>query len=119
VTVAQQREAVQCLARHGNSVRRACVLVQLLRATLQYRARPRPEDAVLLADITALAQEHPRYGYRRIWALLKRKRTINRKRVSRLWKRARLQVKRTRATPNPSQTTGAAGGRLSKSRLGV
>jgi len=95
VTVAQQRDAVQFLAKRGISVRRACVLVQLTRATFQYRARPRPEEAALLTDITALAQEYPRYGYRRIWALLRRKRTINRKRVHRLWKRARLQVKRT------------------------
>ena len=95
MTVAQQRDAVQFLAKRGISVRRACVLVQLTRATFQYRARPRPEEAALLTDITALAQEYPRYGYRRIWALLRRKRTINRKRVHRLWKRARLQVKRT------------------------
>jgi len=85
---------VQFLARRGISVRRACVLVQLPRATFQYRARPHPEEAALLADITALAEEHPRYGYRRIWAVLLRKHTINRKRVHRLWKRARLQVKR-------------------------
>lgn len=94
MTVVQQRDAVRFLATKGISVRRACMLVQLPRATLQYQARPRPDEAALLADITVLAQDNPRYGYRRIWALLRRKRTINRKRVHRLWKLSRLQVKR-------------------------
>jgi putative transposase len=79
----------------GISVRRACTLVQLPRATFQYQPRPRPDEAALLADIAVLAQQHPRYGYRRIWALLRRTRTSNRKRVHRLWKRSRLQLKRT------------------------
>jgi len=94
VTIAEQRDAVTFLATKGISVRRACLLAQLQRATFHYQARSRPQEEALLADITELAQQHPRYGYRRIWALLRRKRTINRKRVHRLWKRARLQVKR-------------------------
>jgi len=94
VSIAEQRDAVRFLATKGISVRRACQLAQLERATFQYRARPRPDAEALLADMSELAQQHPRYGYRRIWALLRRKRSINRKRVHRLWKRARLQVKR-------------------------
>ena len=94
MTIAEQRDAVRFLATKGISVRRACQLAQLERATFQYRARPRADEEAVLADITALAQQHPRYGYRRVWALLRRKGTINRKRVHRLWKRARLQVKR-------------------------
>jgi putative transposase len=95
VTIAEQRDAVRFLAAKGISVRRACLLAQLERATFRYQARSRPDEQAVLATITALAQQHPRYGYRRVWALLRRKRTINRKRVHRLWKRARLQVKRT------------------------
>lgn len=94
MTIAEQRDAVRFLATQGISLRRACLLVQLSRATFQYQAREREDEQALLADITALAHKHPRYGYRRIWALLRRIRTINRKRVHRLWKRARLQVKR-------------------------
>jgi len=94
VTIAEQRDAVRFLATKGISVRRACQLAQLERATFQYRARTRPDEEAALADISELAQQHPRYGYRRIWALLRHKRSINRKRVHRLWKRARLQVKR-------------------------
>jgi len=49
-----------------------------------------------VAELEALAQAHPRYGYRRAWAVLRRTRTVNRKRIHRLWKRAKLQVKRVR-----------------------
>jgi len=107
VTIAEQRDAVRFLATKGISVRRACCLAQVQRATFHYQARPRLEEDGLVADITELAQQHPRYGYRRVWALLRRKRTINRKRVHRLWKRRQLQVKRTlrrrlrRARPVP------------------
>ena len=36
----------------------------------------------------------PRYGYRRIHALLRREQPVNRKRIHRLWKQARLQVRK-------------------------
>jgi len=95
MTTAEQRDAVRVLAAHGVSVRRACMLVQVSRATFQYQARPRLDQEALVADITALAHTHPRYGYRRVWALLRRTRPVNRKRVHRLWQQAHLQVKRT------------------------
>jgi putative transposase len=91
--VTERRAAVQFLVTRGLSVRRACVLVDLQRATFHYQPRPRTDDGVAEA-IAELANAHPRYGYRRIWALLRRKRRINHKRVHRLWKLAKLQVKR-------------------------
>jgi len=40
-----------------------------------------------------LAKKHPRYGYRRIWALLRREGWhVNRKRIQRLWRQAGLRV---------------------------
>jgi putative transposase len=93
MSVAERREAVRALVTHGLSVQRACVLVQRERASFQYQPRSTADDRVV-TEIAALAQAHPRYGYRRVWALLRRKRSINRKRVHRLWKRARLQVQR-------------------------
>ena len=63
------------------------------RATFQYQQRRTNQDE-LLRELTSLAQQHPRYGYRRAWAVLKRTRKVNRKRVHRLWKQAQLQVKR-------------------------
>lgn len=81
------------LVAYGCSVRRACELAALHRATFHYQQRPADEDEVL-RERTALAQQHPRYGYRRAWAVLTRTRRINRKRVHRLRKDAHLPVKR-------------------------
>ena len=93
MSIPERREAVRFLVTRRISVQRACVLLQLQRATFRYQPRPVATDGVD-AELRALAQEQPRYGYRRMWALLRRKRTINPKRVHRLWKHAGLQVKR-------------------------
>jgi len=93
MSIPERREAVRFLMTRRISVQRACVLVQLQRATFRYQPRPVANDDVA-AELRTLAQEQPRYGYRRMWALLRRKRTINRKRVHRLWKGAGLQVTR-------------------------
>ncbi|MDQ5854540.1 MAG: IS3 family transposase [Chloroflexota bacterium] len=77
----------------GLSPTRACRLVQLPRATFQYQARP-DRNAELAEQMRELAAKHPRYGYRRIHALLRRKQRVNKKRIHRLWKRARLQVRK-------------------------
>jgi putative transposase len=43
--------------------------------------------------MVALSRENPRYGYRRVWALLRREGwTVNRKRVQRVWREAGLMV---------------------------
>ncbi len=52
----------------------------------------------MLRELTSLAQQHPRYGYRRAWAVLRRTHSVNRKRVHWLWKQAQLQVKRSTRT---------------------
>jgi putative transposase len=93
LSIAERRDAVRFLVAKGLSVMRACVLVQLQRATFLYLAHPAADDE-LVGELEALVHANPRYGYRRAWALLRRKRTVNRKRVHRLWKRAKLQVKR-------------------------
>ncbi len=110
MSIAERREAVRFLEDYGVSVQRACVLVQLHRSTLHYQPRPAVGDDVP-ATLAALAQKHPRYGYRRVWAVLRRTRPINRKRVHRLWKQARLQVqrpKRRRARPERPAALAAA-----------
>jgi putative transposase len=95
LTVAERREIVHDLVQYGCSVRRACQLVQLQRATFHYQPQAASEDK-LLDELTSLAHHYPRYGYRRAWAVLRRTRKINPKRVHRLWKAAQLQVKRVR-----------------------
>jgi putative transposase len=92
--VAARREAVQLLVARGLSQRRACVLLQLRRSTFGYQARPE-RNTELSTQLQELARRHPRYGYRRVWALLRRRgQRVNKKHVHRLWKQARLQVRK-------------------------
>jgi putative transposase len=51
------------------------------------------KDAALVERMVALSIENPRYGYRRVWALLGREGwAVNKKRVQRLWREAGLKV---------------------------
>jgi len=84
------------------SQRRACQVLSQPRATQRYQPPRVDPDQALVAALRQLAGRHPRYGYRRITALLKAEGgTVNRKRVYRLWRQEGLQVpqkkqKRTR-----------------------
>lgn len=63
------------------------------RSTQRYSGTGPERDKALLSRIRELAREHPRYGYRRITALLRREGwSVNRKRVHRLWRREGLKV---------------------------
>jgi putative transposase len=76
------------------SQRRACELVQIARSTFRHR-RDRTKDHKLKAKLTALAQEKPRYGYRRLGVLLRRDgEAVNHKRLFRVYKEAGLSVRR-------------------------
>jgi putative transposase len=98
VTVAARRQGVQCLVAHGLAPRRACIRLQLQRSTLNYPARP-DRNAELGKEGHELAQRHPRYGYRRVWALRRRRRRrVNKKHGHRLWQRAKLQVRQAMRT---------------------
>jgi putative transposase len=103
VTVAARREGVQFLVAYGLAQRRACILLRLQRSTFNYQARP-DRNAGLVEEVHELAQRHPRYGYRRVWALLRRRdRWVNRKHVHRLWKRAKLQVRKVTRKRGPAR----------------
>jgi putative transposase len=106
VTPAGRRAQVAYAIRRQLSARRACQLLGVPRSTLAYLARPRASDPPLLAEVRRLAARHPRYGYRRIWALLRRTgRRINVKRVYRLWRLGGLALPRRR--PRPKRRTGS------------
>ena len=52
-----------------------------------------PEEALLRERLRLLARRHPRYGYRRIHAILRREGWLcNRKRVQRLWRDEGLRL---------------------------
>ncbi len=67
--------------------------MQLHRSTFQYLAHP-TDDTPLLTQIQHLAIQYPRYGYRRITVVVNRTEKVNQKRIRRLWRRHRLQVRR-------------------------
>jgi putative transposase len=95
VTPAQRRAAAGWLReRYPFSERRACRLVGIGRTSARYRA-VRGDDAEMRARLRALAAERPRFGYRRLHALLRREGiVVNHKRVQRLYGEEDLAVRR-------------------------
>ena len=77
------------------SARRACELLGVSRRWLGYQSK-RGEDPVL-PRLKDLAAKHPRYGYRRLWAVLRREgQEVNVKRVRRLCVLHGLRLSRRR-----------------------
>jgi putative transposase len=94
VSPARRRAAVDFLQRrHKVSERRACKVVDQNRATNRYSPVPGDYEQRLVEAIHKLAERHPRYGYRRVHALLVHEGwAVNVKRVERLWRREDLAV---------------------------
>lgn len=80
----------------GISSRRACRLIEVPRSTLNYESRMPARDALVEPCLRQVAEKHPRYGYRRVWAVLRREMLINLKRVRRLWQRLGLSLSKRR-----------------------
>ncbi len=95
VTPAARREAVAHLREHHEvSERRACSAIGTDRATIRYRHRRAGDDAVR-ARLRSLAGERRRFGYRRLGLLLAREGIrLNHKKLRRLYREERLQVRR-------------------------
>jgi len=76
--------------------RRACRVTDQPRSTQRYEPkRPDDEEQRLVKRMHELVRAHPRYGYRRIWGLLRMEgRRVNRKRIHRLWKQECFKVPR-------------------------
>jgi putative transposase len=78
-----------------------------------YEPRLLSRDEELRSTITRAAQPHPRYGYRRIWAVWRRRGVkVNHTRVDRLWREHGLSLRvrhsRRRAgppAPRPPEAT--------------
>lgn len=96
VSASARREQVRYAVQRGLSSRRACWLMQLARSTLEYQSRMRARDALLEPRLREVAERHPRYGYRRAWAVLRREMLINLKRVRRLWQQMGLSLSKRR-----------------------
>ena len=88
------------------SERRACRLLGVARSALHPpppRPRPAPaRDGELARQVADLIQRYPTFGYRRLWALLRRDGVrVNRKTVYRLLRRRGWFVHQRAATPRP------------------
>jgi putative transposase len=96
VTPAQRRAAVTWLREHyAFSERRACRLAGIGRASARYRGTPATDEAAVRGRLRELAAERPRFGYRRLHALLRREGiAVNHKRVARLYGEEGLAVRR-------------------------
>src|SRR5215210_1581812 len=95
---ARRREAVVHLQKTFEvSERRACRVLEQPRSSQRYVSTKAGKDAALVERMVALSRENPRYGYRRVWALLGREGwAVNKKRVQRLWREAGLKVPASR-----------------------
>ena len=81
------------VAKHGVSERLACSVLGQHRSTQRKRLKRPDDEAALTADITSLATQYGRYGYRRITAMLRQGGwRVNAKRVARIWRREGLKV---------------------------
>ncbi len=87
VSPTRRRDAVAFLVRrHHVSERRACRVIGQHRSTQRYVAVPGDFETRLAKAMRAHAEAHPRWGYRRIHALLVDEGwAVNVKRVHRLW----------------------------------
>ncbi|GJL57136.1 MAG: insertion element hypothetical protein [Nitrospirales bacterium] len=89
------------------SERQACRVLQVARSTLHRLARtkaPSPKLAeALVTKLQTLIQEHPTYGYRRLWALLRYREgvRVNRKAVYRALRIKQWLVHERVRTPRP------------------
>lgn len=94
VSPARRREAVTKTQKTLEvSERRACKVIGQPRGTQRYRPKVGHGERLLVSRMLELVRRHPRYGYRRIWALLRREGfRVNVKRVYRLWRREGLKV---------------------------
>jgi putative transposase len=95
VTAAARREAVAHLrVAYEVSERRACSALGADRTSVRCRGR-RPDDANIRARLRELAAVRRRFGYRRLHILLTREGIImNHKKLRRLYREERLQVRR-------------------------
>jgi len=115
VSVPARRAAVAYATGKGLSQRRACTLLGVGRSALHYCSTKLKKDRPVLARMSELAAQYPRYGYRRIAIFLGRDgHAMSFGRAHRLWRRALLQVPRKRprkriasGRPRPNAPTGA------------
>ena len=90
-----RRKAAGYLIKRGLSERRACYLVSLRRKSFRYKKVDKADE--IEEAVKGLADKHPRFGYRRVWACLVRDgKKVSRNKVWRLWKKLELGLPKKR-----------------------
>ena len=95
VSPAQKKQAVACVVdQRLCSERRACRYLGVHRSTYRYPVKsPLPQQVQLHQRIVSLSWQYPRYGYRRIRAILEREGwSVSRKQVQRIRRKEGLKV---------------------------
>lgn len=94
VTPALKKEVAGYLQEHhGLSQRKAARLVKSAPKVLRYKSK-RPDDGGLRTRLRELAEQRPRFGYRRLHVLLRREGVlINRKKTHRLYRQEKLHLR--------------------------
>lgn len=97
VKAASRREAARYLQQsYRVSERRAGQVLSLSNSSLRYRSR-RSSEEELRQRLRELAHDRPRYGYQRLWVLLRREGwPVNHKRVYRLYCEEGLKLRKRR-----------------------
>lgn len=95
VTPDAKRDAVaHACDEHSVSQRRACLILQVDRSSVRYQST-RPDDTDLREAMKKVAAERRRFGYRRIHVMLERQGIVmNQKKLRRLYREEKLQVRR-------------------------
>ncbi len=94
VSPSSRRRAAKGVVEEGlGNAAQACRALGLARSSYYLGSTKRPSSEQIQRKIVELSEQNPRYGYRRITALLRRKgRRVNPKRVQRVRRQAGLQV---------------------------
>jgi transposase InsO family protein len=94
VSPSRKREAAAKLQQEfAVSERRACQAIEQPRSSQRYKPKPRDDESAMVKRMLELVRQRPRFGYRRIAALLRREGwQASATRIYRLWRREGLKV---------------------------
>lgn len=89
---------------HGLSLRKACQAFKLSRTVYSYKSKP-PDDTQVIKTLLDLAEKHPRYGFAKLFSLLRRAgQAWNHKRVHRVYCQLKLNLRRKGKKRLPSRS---------------
>jgi hypothetical protein len=117
--VSARRDVALLVTEHQLSEHQARRLLELDRSAYRYEARP-DGNSQLREALLELARQKPRYGYRRLWAILERRGwKVKVKRIYRLYRAEGLMVRRLKRKRLKRQVPGRLPDRQAESGVGT